>query len=226
MAQPLPAKPGSEAIDPSDVLVVAKLLDPHLVPGQNPVSCIAAALRDARTIVGRDEETGKLVSVKQGVAWAGALVYLVFCEQIGSCFHLVGQRSPRKEPLRRALVQFGGFVDADAIILVKLRNHLSHDFTIVQHSVDNRPGYSFALHGSADEPVVRDLGGIYAIGLPALALRVETEFMTKLLVALDQGNLACHHDGGVDGVLRRFTVGIVGPDHAWEQRIEDDDQHG
>lgn len=169
MAQPSSANPGSEAIDPSDVLTVAKLLNPRLVPGQNPVSCIAAALREARTIVGRDEASGTLVNVARGVAWAGALTYLIFCEQIGSCFHLVGQRTPRKGHLRRALAQFGGFVDADAIILVRLRNHLSHNFTIVQQPVNGKPGYSFALHGSADEPVVRDMGGVYAVGLPALA---------------------------------------------------------
>jgi hypothetical protein len=200
---------GEQPLDVQDLPKVRWLLDTHLPPEGDPISCIAAALREARQIVGRDPETSQIKDRGKGDAWSGAMMYLVFCEQIGRCFHLVGARTPRKEHLRRALAQFGGFQDIDAQNLVTLRNHLAHNFTLVELAEGKKPGYSFALHGSADEPVVGRTGDVILVGLPALAIQIERTFLPNFIRALDENRLASHHQGGVDGVIRQYRFGVV-----------------
>ncbi len=60
------------------------------------MSCVATALRDVREFVGRRPHDGKLAAPEHGATWAGALVYMIYCEQIGACFR------PKNHPhLRR-----------------------------------------------------------------------------------------------------------------------------
>jgi hypothetical protein len=200
------------AIDAAEVAQVSHLLDAHLLSDEALRSCIAAALREARVLVGRDAASGHVIEPSHGMTWAGALMYLVYCEQIGSCFHLVGEPRSKKEPLRTALKQFGKFADRDAVSLTSLRNRLAHDFTLAVPAKNGRAGYSFVLHGSADEPVVGVFKDAVFVGLPAFAHRVETTFQLQLLTALEDGRLGCHHAGGLQGVRRRFYMGIVTPD--------------
>ena len=88
-------------------------------------SCVAAALREARGLVGRRPEDGQLVDSAHGLTWAGALVYLIYCEQIGSCFRPADSQHPRKKKaLADALIWFGGFSDEKSRALEELRNRL------------------------------------------------------------------------------------------------------
>ena len=57
------------------------------------VSCMAAALREARNLTGRDATSRVLTTPGHEGTWAGALVYLVFAEQIGACFHPLGAQA-------------------------------------------------------------------------------------------------------------------------------------
>lgn len=172
-------------------------------------SCVAAALREARGLVGRRPEDGRLVDPKHGLTWAGALVYLIYCEQIGSCFRPAGSERPRKKKaLADALIWFGGSSDEESRALEELRNRLAHDYTLRSTHPD---GYRFVLTGSASEPVCTEIGTrTWAVGLPALALRVETVFNSSLLLLADEGRLLCHHPGGTVGVESRFFMGMVG----------------
>lgn len=195
-------------IVPPDGLIA--LLDTTTVdPTQ--VSCIATALREARSLVGRDPSTGRVERPEHGVTWAGALVYLIYCEQIGSCFHPDGHqhRRRRSHEVADALIWFGGFEVAQAELLRELRNRLAHNYTL-------RPphpgGPTFALHGGVREPVVRRIDQHVLVGLPALAHRIETVFNLSLMLLVDEHQLACHHRDGFGGVNSRFWMSILTDD--------------
>jgi hypothetical protein len=82
---------------PVPVELVMDLLDTSRIDEQR-VSCMAAALREARQLVGRNQATGRHEKDMEDVSWSGALVYLIFAEQIGSCFHPIrpGVEPPEK----------------------------------------------------------------------------------------------------------------------------------
>lgn len=183
-----------------DDITQTEVVDPRRM------SCIAAALREARALVGRDPATGMVERKGNELTWAGALVYLIYCEQIGTCFRPSSHAHKRTaEPLRDALVWFGGFDAHDAKALDALRNRLAHDYTLHGHP----DGPRFALHGSASEPVVDRQGRDTGVGLPALALRIETTFNLELLTLAADGHLLCHHAGGMAGVDARFRMSFV-----------------
>jgi hypothetical protein len=188
-----------------EVEVVRYLVNPDLLSGFHTPS-IAAALREARMIVGRNQRTGEVLEPDRQVAWSGALMYLIFCEQIGSCFH-VGKRGSKSEPLKNALTQFGGFERDDARSLGKLRDRLAHDFTL---SKPNDP-VRLRLDGEPSEPVVTHLGHEDQIRLPALANRIEGPFRDAFDQALEDGSLRCHYPGGVEMVYYRFSMMVVPP---------------
>lgn len=197
------------AVSGPDVATVKQLLDTRLEPGQVIVSSIAAAHREARNLVGRDPATGDIVAPEHGQTWAGALVYLIFCEQIGSCFSLEGEPRMKSHDLQSALMQFADFEPHDALDLTRLRNRLAHDYTLIEPARGSRPGEAFALHGSAHEPVVRRMSAGILIGLPALAIRIERTFCPAIDSALAGHRLVCHHPGGVAGVVRRSQMGVI-----------------
>lgn len=185
---------------------VMALLDTS-TPDPERVSCMAAAIRDARQVVGRNSETGRLDRPEFGATWAGALTYLIFAEQIGSCFHPIGDdfhKRRRGHPLGDALQWFAGFDSDEAGVLSRLRDRLAHDYTLLDRSGKD----TFALHGSAHEPVVRRHGVTTLVGLPALAIRIE-HLHLQVLLAADEGWLGCHHKGGIDEVDRRFWMAVV-----------------
>jgi hypothetical protein len=68
---------------PVPVDIVMQLLDTHSVE-ESYVSCTTAALRESRQLVGRNRETGRSERPAEVGTWSGALVYLIFAEQIGS----------------------------------------------------------------------------------------------------------------------------------------------
>lgn len=194
------------AVNPADLIA---LIDTNSPSQTGPMSCMAAALREARILVGRDPVSGRLMAPRNGMTWAGALVYLIFAEQIGSCFgplHL--RRHPRGEHLKNALNWFGGFDKGDAETLAHLRHRLAHDYTLIApNSI-----LSFALTGSSQEPVVKRLAGnIAVIGLPALAIRIEHLHLRVALDA-DAGTLCCHHPGGIAAVNERFWMSTITPE--------------
>ncbi len=183
------------------------LLDTRFVE-LTQVSCLATALREARALVGRRPEDGGLHSPEHGMTWAGALVYLIYCEQIGACFRPADHPHSRRRnhELADALAWFGGFPESEARLLNRMRERLAHDYTLSSPSPD---GPTFALHGGAHEPVVDTTHPHVMVGLPALAIRIETTFNMAILQAANEGRLVCHHPGGLDGVGKRFRMAII-----------------
>jgi hypothetical protein len=193
---------------PVPVDIVMRLLDTHSVDERH-ISCMAAALRESRQLVGRDPETGQSVRPEEGGTWSGALVYLIFAEQIGSCFHPIvpTEEAPTQGGLRQSLRWFGGFTKTEAHLLAELRNRLAHDFTLQGEDKEIK----FTLSDRSHEPVVERLSSEYVhVGLPALAIRIE-QLQFSVLLAADEGRLGCHHAGGIDGVVKRFAFAVLRP---------------
>lgn len=94
---------------------------------------------------------------------------------------------------------------------LELRNRLTHDYTL---RADHPNARVFALHGSSQEPVLRRVGQNILVGLPALALTIETELNLNLLRLADHGELLCHHPNGLAGVHQRYWMAILGPSDA------------
>jgi hypothetical protein len=174
------------------------------------VSCIATALREARNLVGRRASDGRLENPQLGATWAGALVYLIYCEQIGSCFRPArhSHRHRRGKALSDALVWFAGFPTDEADDLNELRNRLAHDYTLRRK---HARAPIFALHGGSQEPVLERVAQNVLVGLPALAPRIETQLNLDLLLLAEQGELLCHHPDGLAGVHKRFWMATLGP---------------
>lgn len=175
----------------------------------NCVSCMAVAIREARQLSGRDPETGGAKRTAEGPTWSGALVYLIFAEQVGSCFHLIesGNKPPKRGYLQHALRRFASFSKVESDVLVHLRNRLANDFTL-----RSEDGYAdFVLSTSPEAPVVDASDHVVRIGLPALAIRIEGLRM-RVLLAADEGRLGCHHQKGIAGVMDRFRISTVWPE--------------
>jgi hypothetical protein len=197
-------------LSPEDIADVKELLETDLPPGFL-TSSIAAALREARVLVGRDPSTGTLeADAGRRATWSGALIYLVFCEQIGSCFRWSGAQPCRFGGLRRALVQFGEFSEGDSGALRDLRNRLAHDFTLRPISAADS-GYRLRLDGSEHEPVVARFGDEIQIRLPAFDNRIESTFVPNIHRALDEGRLECIHQGAMKEVVTRFHMVVIPP---------------
>lgn len=95
-------------------------------------SSFAAALRDARTVTGRDLDTGRIGDPNMSGSWLGSLGYMVLLDQIGKSFRPVGSpvsREPRA--FIRALHYFSQIEDDRQIdALYALRCAFAHDFSL------------------------------------------------------------------------------------------------
>ena len=187
---------------------VEAILDTSLPPEQGCTS-IAAALREARLLVGRDPDTGLEPPGNQHRGtWSGALIHLVFLEQIGSCFSPIGAQLPKEPGIAEAARWFGGCAGESPRILEKLRHRFAHDFTL-ERAERGQP--RFVLDDEPGAPLFKKTRGRPWVGLVALA-----DLATTVAVAVGEsarrGDLAVHHTGGLNRVEERFRM-IVGPPH-------------
>lgn len=101
-------------------------------------SCLAAAVRDARRITGRDEATGDVVRGGETGTWLGLVGYLTVLDQLGSAvasdkklrFNGESSRSTVTGRFLRTLDQFSTIDLEDAQAIWALRNSLVHDFSL------------------------------------------------------------------------------------------------
>ncbi len=164
--------------------------------GETFVSSFRAAIREARTLTGRDLDTG---TRKQNAGqrtpptdWSGALVYLIVLELIGSTLRPRGgralrNRNRREQPVDRALRYFAtpAMSPQQRGAFVALRNSFAHNFGLTNVSPVERR-HRFWLIDHATEPLIKfpgrrwngkygaaSLGGPTTINLPALGDLVE-----------------------------------------------------
>lgn len=186
---------------------VLRLLDTSLSP-EAGCSCFGAALREARVLVGRDPATGTEPPDNDNAAtWAGALLYLIYLEQVGSCFSPAAASVPSDPGIAEAALWFGGYDGEVPKVLKQLRHRFAHDYTLEPAEL-GKP--RFVLSPDEGEPLFRRSRGRPWIGLRALADLAETTQRQVREMAVT-GQLAVHHIGGLDRVEDRFAMRIGPP---------------
>jgi len=186
------SSPRTESVlidDPPDLAAVEWLLDVDQ-PAGDPMSCIAASLREGRALTTPGHE----------MTWTGALACLIFVEQIGTCFSLDGMATTGKGPLEAGLRQFGQVWASDAPWVRKLRNRLAHDFTLADESERIR----LTLDDDPDR-LVSQANGHATVSLVAIRKTADLVHQ-EVLRHLRAGTLRCHYPGGVAAVTRRFVM--------------------
>ena len=100
------------------------------VVGATSISCFRAAVRDARTLSGRDVDTGDLVSTVGSHAWPAALMYLVLLDQVGKVIAPT-PRARSEVPFLTALEEFApSLSEQDREMLYALRCAFAHEFAL------------------------------------------------------------------------------------------------
>lgn len=137
--------------------------------GETFISSFRAAIRESRTLTGRDEKTGapKSQAGKRvpPTDWSGALVYLIVLELIGSTLRPRGRRAwrhdgrPRKiqEPkVARAPRYFAtpAMTSQQRGAIVPLRNSFAHNFGLTNRRPADRK-HRFWLVDSAGDPLIK-----------------------------------------------------------------------
>jgi len=176
--------------DPKDITAVEWLLDLGQ-PAGDPMSCIAASLREWRALTTPGHE----------ITWTGALAFLIFVEQIGTCFSLGGTAPPNpKGALEACLTQFGRVSKSDAKWVRRFRNRLAHDFTLADESERIR----LTLDDNPDR-LVRQTNGHARVSL--VMIRKTADLVHhEVLRQLRAGTLRCHYPSGVEAVMSRFVM--------------------
>lgn len=94
---------------------------------------------------------------------------------------------------------------------------MAHDYTLRSQHPN---GLVFALQGGVHEPVIQQFGQNVLVGLPALALRIETTLNLSLMLLADSADLVCHHPGGMAAVDERFWMATIDADSVDKDHID------
>jgi hypothetical protein len=188
-----------------EIQVVYWLLNTE-APSGVEMTCIGAAAREARTLVGRDATSGELRDRSVASTWAGALVYLVLLEQLGSCFS-PGRAGPptRGGGIRDALEWFADVSTDDALAVKTLRDRFAHDYSLQGPHPRSR---RFTVHDLSDQPLVGSIQDGYSISLVRLA-EVAEKALAVVSDLVGAHDLRVHHQGGLERVVQRFTMVFI-----------------
>jgi hypothetical protein len=123
------------------------------------VSTFVLALREARSCLGRDIDSGRSSSGTPTHLWAGSVVYLVLLEQIGESLRPKGSRDVNREKkLERAIRQFtpGRTTPYQRNALYALRCAFAHEFGLfnINHSSQSYQ-HVFRLDDDPTCPIVK-----------------------------------------------------------------------
>ena len=127
----------------------------ELTAGVTSISCLRAAVRDARQLTGRKLDTGApRTRLKRGKAvWPGTPTYLVLLDQVGQVL-APKRRKPTTEPFMDALADFApALTNRDRHMLYALRCAFAHEIALAnegrgRHALDRR--HLFELHEARD----------------------------------------------------------------------------
>ncbi|MHB1286756.1 MAG: hypothetical protein ACYCYP_09390 [Leptospirales bacterium] len=128
-----------EAID-----IHLSLKEPNEVNGTSYFSCLGHALKEARSVTGRNVESGELEDKNGSHKWLGAIAYLLIVDQIGECYK-TSEGIPKVEsPFRKALHYFSDLSKMDSKILYGLRCSLVHNYSLVsRYQKDERSNFDY-----------------------------------------------------------------------------------
>ena len=181
--------------------------DPHV---GDEVSTIAAAIREARNLTGRDDKTGiEADPNRHRATWAGALVWFIVLEQLATCFKPADDPKPdddHDDLIACALQWFADVRFDTAIKLDKLRNRFAHDYSL--ETPDGSKRYRLGVTG----PLLKDDNRRPRVSLYELANKAE-QALSRVRELADDDNLVLRLP--IETIQRRFTMTLeeddVGP---------------
>ena len=181
-------------------------------------SGFTAALRDARTVTGRDELGRKFDHTKHG-CWLGAIGYMALLDQIGTCFKPKQKSYEHGNSIRKALRYFSNLSDDDIDALYALRCGFAHDFSL--HNINRRKPsltHRFRVGVGASTDIVslprvrwdgnyesKNQDDFTTINLEAFGDLVES-ICQRLLALTNNDQLEVVLPGGSDELLRRYSI--------------------
>lgn len=190
--------------------------------GKTRQSCLTAALTQARSLTGRNLDTGIPNSIDSPELgnWAGAMCYTIILDQIGTCYipKSIVDVLKNTPSIKKALHYFTELPEMDINAIYALRCAFFHDFGLVninankpelQHlfSVYNHPSSSVVIHPKEkwDGDLYKDkTGKSTSINLKMLGDWVEVVY-TKLLLLHKFNELNIVLAGGEVELLTRYT---------------------
>jgi hypothetical protein len=190
--------------------------------GYRYTSGFLACLRDARSVTGRDEDTGEVRYPKRLHNWLGAVGYIVLLDQIGDCFRPGDVvRVTGSNTIEKALVYWAPEIDEDKRrVVYALRNALAHDYSLYNHHPrgDTRYDFLFTLD-RADrlvEHAERRWDGNYASHNPEMRTTVSVvafgrlveQIVDRIRAAFEDDRLQIELDGGVDELTNRYGMSV------------------
>ena len=189
-----------KSVNAADVLW---LLDTDFQPEVGlSVSTIASAIREARALTGREPETGAMVDVRHAGTWAGALVWFIVLEQLGTCFQPIPSENKRdsKGAIARSLIWYAGVGPNAAHELHHLRDRFAHDYTL-----EGSRGRRYRLTRREDVPLFTPHNVRPRVSLYHLAEAAERAASSVRSLA-QKGSLTTGSVGDMATVLRRFSM--------------------
>lgn len=114
--------------------------DYDLMKSKGEFSCLMLALRDARSISGRDEKTGIVINTTGNFSphkWPAALLYLIILEQLGTCLKPTSSNL-QGYPIYLTLRYFSDLAEKECKAIAALRHSFSHSFALFNIYRDNK----------------------------------------------------------------------------------------
>lgn len=123
------------------------------INGVSEFSSLAAALRDARDVTGRNIETGDIETISKKLeSWLGVAAYFIVLDQIGECYKNNLKQEEKRNSVWKALKYFTNLKDIDINAFYGLRCCILHDYSIIHVAKDGgnkkssyKPHYTFRL---------------------------------------------------------------------------------
>jgi hypothetical protein len=194
-------------------------------PGITVVSCLAAALREARKITGRNVNSG-IPDSNQTCgylgSWSGAMCYMTILDQVGKCYRPKSSSQLNGiSSIQKALTYFTILTTIDINALYALRNAFFHDFSLYNRNAkDPTLQHNFQVENHPTNPVVRvpvskwdgkmssrTASNITYINLKAFGDLVEGVY-SKLVLLNSSGDLSLELVGGGQELIDTYTFAV------------------
>lgn len=137
----------------------SKIIRDHLLPTEyiegniTIFSSLAAAIRDARRVTGRNMLSGELNNDSSNAdCWLGVAAYFIVLDQIGECYKNSLVERLEGNAITKSLKYFSNLDKPDIDVLYGLRCCILHDYSVTHVAVDRfkrisskKPHFTFQL---------------------------------------------------------------------------------